>query len=111
MITAGELKHRIIIQRQHIEIDTQTGDRQVSWQHIAKIWAKISPVSVREFVQNQQQQHQVNTRITIRYRKDIDTDCRLVHDGKIYNIIGILADAYTGKEYLTLACEHGVIDV
>lgn len=110
-MNAGDLRHRITIQRQHIDIDQTTGDRHVHWQDVVNVWAKISPVSVREFVQNQQQQHQVNTRITIRYRKDIDTDCRLVHDGKIYNIIGILADAYTGKEYLTLACEHGVMNV
>lgn len=107
---AGQLRHRIIIQRPTVEINRETGDRERVYQDIATVSAKISPVSVRDFVANHGQQHQVSTRITIRYRTDIDTDCRVYYPARqqYYRILGILADNQTGNDYLSLACESGV---
>ena len=35
---------------------------------------------------------------------------RVVHGSKVYNIAGVLPDAGSGREYLTLACSEGVND-
>lgn len=106
---AGQLRHRIIIQKQTIELNRETGDRERVFKDIATVSAKISPVSVHDFVANQGEQYQVNTRITIRYRADVDTECRIYYPARkqYYRIVGVLADNKTGNDYLSLACESG----
>ena len=81
-----------------------------TWQDVANVWASIEPLSVREFIASQAVQAEITARAVIRYRADIDATMRLIHRGKIYNIIGILADKNSGLEYQTLTLSEGVND-
>ena len=46
----------------------------------------------REFIAAQAVQSDVSVRITMRYRPGITSAMRLLHDGKVYGITGVLAD-------------------
>lgn len=105
---AGRLRHRISLQSQVETRDTETGAVIVQWVEFAKAWAAIEPLSAREFVASQAIQSEVVARITIRYRGDITAKDRIAHNGRIYNIEGVLADKDSGLEYLTLPCSEGV---
>jgi len=85
-----------------------TGATTKTWQAVATVWAKIEPLSVREFVAAGTYQSKVTTRIVIRYRSGLKATMRMVHGAKIYNIEGILADPSSGREYLTIAASEGV---
>lgn len=112
MIAAGKLRHRVSLQRYVTTRDPDTGDVIQDWAEVAKIWASIEPLSVREFNAAAASQSKVTTRIQIRYRDDVDHTMRIVHMkrsvAKIYNIEGVLPDKDSGLEYITLAASEGV---
>lgn len=107
-LSAGRLRHRVTLQGPVQSFDSNTGSTSVVWDTLGTYWAAIEPVSVRDFVQSAAHQSKVTARITLRYGAPVTPDCRLVHNGTIYYIEGILPDADSGREYLTLAAYAGV---
>jgi SPP1 family predicted phage head-tail adaptor len=122
-LQAGRLRHRVRIERYDYVLDSSgdviqdpnSGEVLRDWVVVDEVWAAIEPLSTREFIQSQALQSQVNTRIVIRHRDDVDAACRLVHvrlnrPDVIYNPAGILADPESGLEYITMPCSQGVND-
>ncbi len=110
MISAGRLRHKVLIQNQSISQDPDTGAEVVAWSDHATVWAEVAPLSVREFVAAQAVNSEVTTRITIRQRDGVSDKSRIIHRGQVYNVHGVLADPVSGLEYLTLPCSEGVND-
>lgn len=104
---AGRLRHKVSLQDCVERVDPATGARDKAWVEVAKVWAEIAPLSARDFIQSAALQSQVTTRITIRYRENVDASMRIVHRGRIYDIAGVLPDKNSGLEYLTLPCSEG----
>lgn len=107
---AGQLRQRVLLQRKSYEQDQKSGAMVETWQDVANVWASVEPLSVREFIASQAMQAGITARAVIRYRADMEATMRLIHRGKIYNIIGILADKNSGLEYQTLTLSEGVND-
>lgn len=110
-LNAGKLRHRVQVQRQ-VEIrNQQNGAVSIAWENIdGPCWAEIAPLSAREFVQSAAVQSNVTARITMRWRDDLTASMRIVHNGKVYNIAGVLADQDSGREYVTVPVSVGVND-
>lgn len=116
-LAAGELNRRVRIEALLPLLDSngdpiqdpETGEVANDWQLIAngEVWAKIAPMSVRNYLAAQQMQSDVSTIITIRFRDDIAQTMRIVHKSTIYNIRGVLTDPKSGIEYLSLPCASG----
>lgn len=109
-IKAGRLRHRITIQEQQQTQDPVTGGIIVTWVDVATVWGRLEPLSVREFIQSQATQSEITARITIRYRPGLNASMRFVHRGSVYNPAGILPDAESGIEHITIPCSQGVND-
>lgn len=111
MISAGRLKHRVLIQKR-IETTTGTGAVKITWEDFAaNVAAEVKPLSVKELLAgNHQIKSQVVARITLRYRSDLTPDMRILFRNQIYNIAGILPDADSGLEYITIPVSTGVND-
>lgn len=112
-IAAGKLRHRIAIQaHQYIGQDSSTGEEVRKWATVRECWASIEPLSARDLIAAQAAQSKATARITIRYADDIGASMRILHvrRGKevIYEIEGVLEDATSGIEYITLLCAKGV---
>lgn len=107
-VAAGELRHKVRLQENVIGQDPDTGEQVSSWQTIAQPWAKIAPMSGREFLAAAAEQSEVRGRITIRYRGNVDATMRVVHRGMYYNILAALTDAESGIEHITLMVSEGV---
>jgi SPP1 family predicted phage head-tail adaptor len=105
---AGELRHRVELQRQVFTQDPVTGEMTPDWLEVAKLYASIEPLSARDFLAASAAQSKISARIVIRYRAGIDPTMRIVYRDKIYNIEGVLADPKSGLDYLTLPCSEGV---
>lgn len=109
-VKAGKLRHRVTIQAQQNTQDPVTGANIVTWVDVATVWASVEPLSVREFIQSQATQSEISARITIRYRPDLDASMRFVFRSKIYNPAGMLPDAVSGIEHITVPVVEGVND-
>lgn len=110
MLSAGRLRHRLVLQAPVEVQDVNNGAVTTTWQNLANIWGAIEPLSAREFIASDTIDSEITTRITIRYRANISAKMRLYHAKKNmhYNIEGILADKESGLEYLTLPCSEGL---
>ncbi len=113
---AGSLRHRVTVQRRAAVQDPVTGEMSQAWAAIATVWASIEPLSVREFIQSGKDNARIDTRITIRHREDVLQEAgelRIVHEREapmqalVYMAHGVLADADSGLEYLTIPCSSG----
>lgn len=99
---AGELRERIIIFGQ-VATRTKTGAVKNEWHTIAKVWANIKPLSVKDVLTAQAVGSKTKAMAIIRYRADITSQMQVEHNGKRYEIAGDpLADKNTGREYVTL---------
>lgn len=108
----GPLRHRIVLQSQDHAQDANTGEMVPHWQDWpaqgARHWARVEPLSGREFIAAQAVQSEVSTRIVIRYREGVVSSMRALHLGKVYSIQAVLPDSKSGREYLTLMVSEGV---
>lgn len=117
-IDSGRLCHRVSIQRYVYLLDSNgdvlqdpnSGATTQVWEEQAKVWAAIEPASAREFIASQAVQSKVTGKIIIRHRADLLPTDRIVHNGKIYQIEGILSDKDSGLEYQTIPVSEGVND-
>lgn len=100
---AGELRHRITLYSQ-TPTRSKTGAVKLGdWQQVARVWAKVSPLSVKDVLQAGAVSSRIKARAVIRYRKDVSSQMQVEYDGKRYLIDGDpLPDNKTGREYVTL---------
>lgn len=107
---AGKLNRRVSIEAVSEARNGSTGAVTRTWAEIANggWWVAIEPLSARELIAAGAAQSKVVARITGRYRPDLTAKMRLNHNGKIYNIEGILPDKDTGLEYITIPVSEGV---
>src|SRR5262245_32357387 len=110
-LAAGRLRHVVSLQQLVTTLD-DAGAVSETWQEVAKVFAAIEPLSVREFIAAASLQSKASVRITIRHRDDIRADWRIVNarNGIVYNPQGVLTDVDSNREYLTLPCSQGVND-
>lgn len=107
-VAAGDLRHKVELQALVDSQDPVTGQIEQTWTTIARPWAQIVPMSAREFLSAASEQSEVRGRIVIRYRGEVDATMRIVYRGKWYAIHGVMPDAESGKEHLTLMTGEGV---
>lgn len=108
-LKAGQLRHRIKIEKISRTQDANTLELKDSWiTHADNVPAHVSDLSTRELLAAQAIQSQVSARITIRHRTDIDASMRIVFRGKVYDIAGLISDNVSGLEYLTIPVSQGV---
>ena len=101
-LAAGRLRHRVTIEAPATAQDPTTGAMTTSWQTLATVFAAIEPLSVRDLIAAQAVKSELAARIVIRHRTDITPACRIKHGAKLYQIIGLVPDADSGREYLTI---------
>lgn len=110
-IPAGKLRHRVSIQQKKISQNPVSGELTETWVDVwTNVPASIEALSAREYIAAQAVQSQVSARITIRFRPGITAAMRILHNGQIYNIQGVLPDPDSGRSWLTLPCSEGVND-
>lgn len=74
---AGQLRHRVTIQAP-IATRNSYGEEEISHVDVATVWARVEPVSAREFSDQQRDASAAVYTITMRYRRDVGLTMRLV---------------------------------
>ncbi len=102
---AGALRHRVQLQSRQAGLD-ELGQPLDGWQTQATVWASVEDLRGREFFEAQQaDMNEVSTRIVMRYRTDVAPEQRLAHDGRSFNVVGIL-DPDGRRRRLEVMCEE-----
>lgn len=110
---AGRLRHRVQFERPVTELDSD-GAQVETWLDAfpeldgAGVFAEITPLSGRELIAAQAVQSKVTTRLRVRYRPGYAAAWRATHRGTVYNIEGVIPDADSGFQFVTLLCSSGV---
>jgi SPP1 family predicted phage head-tail adaptor len=104
----GKLRQRIKIQKYTAGRDSFGGEEPV-WTDVAEVWARVSPVSGKEFFASAQVNAEVTTKITMRYIKGITPKMRVVFDSRSFDIVSVLDFEERGIE-LNLMCRESVQD-
>ena len=89
---AGILRHRVDLQTNTPTRDA-FGAEVAAWSTVATVWAAVSPVSGREFIEAKARAVDVTTRITIRYRPDVlpsPTNWRVLFGARVFDIDSVI---------------------
>lgn len=111
-VKAGELRHRVTIQRYISGGRDADGHRlDGAWTTHKKVYAKITPLSTKDLLTAQAAQSEITARMKVRYRTglDIDTTMRVIWKGRTYAIDSQgLPDNEDGMTYTTFNLRNGV---
>jgi SPP1 family predicted phage head-tail adaptor len=99
----GILRSRIIIE-QKVFADNGFGGHTETWSALATVWAKVEHLSGRELQMAQQVSPEITYEITIRYRSDVTTNCRINYAGQHFDIRDV-KDLDNMHKWLFLKCE------
>lgn len=107
-VRAGKLRHRVTIEREVIDIDSD-GAQVPEWMIFAgPVPAEIAPVSGRELLAAQAVSSKVSSRIKMRRLDGVTAGMRAVHRSTIYNIEAVIPDPDSGIRFQTLLVTDGV---
>lgn len=99
---AGELRHRVTFQKR--ENDSATGGF-TDWTDYATVWGKVEDLSGRDYVQARMlgEASLVTSRITVRWRPDLDPHMRVRVGDRTFDIKAIL-DPDGRRRFLEIMC-------
>ncbi len=106
-LSAGRLRHQISFQSPPSTSDG-AGGREGAWTTFATCRAEVLPTGGREALLTGAQAGVQGWKITVRYRRDIDTTHRVLFDGKTLNIRSV-ADPAGDRVALLIFAESGVM--
>lgn len=103
---AGRLRHRITIEERSGSTDSM-GQVTYTWSTLATVWAQVRMAGAGErFVSGADTElAQVSHRINIRYRDDVTTLNRVIHDGRTLDIHSAIDPEGRQREMLLLCRE------
>ena len=109
-INAGSLSRRITIQKRENESNAFNQPSLV-WKDYVRVYANLKVMSGsgyanNEFIASNEEINRTTFSFMIRYRKDITADMRIVYEGRVYEIRGILPDL-DRREFVYIACAQG----
>lgn len=93
-----------------VESENEAGDVVQNPSVIKTVWASVSPVRGREYVEAKKYQAELTYKITIRYAKDITPDMQIKYGERIFNIKDII-DPFEKHEILEIMCIEKVFKV
>ena len=103
MIAPGELNRRLVLEVPVESADGAGGVMRI-YAFVARLWAKVEPVSARGAVVADAPGATITHRITVRRRSAITTRHRFVEDETVYRIVTIRDDAT--RRFLVIGAEE-----
>ena len=105
--TIGELDQRVTIEQPTLVDDSSGTGKDRTWSTLAKVWARVTPVSGSERVLGAQVESPTLYRVVIRRRADVTAHMRVLWITKSMNIKAVV-DPGPREAFMTLDCEAGV---
>jgi SPP1 family predicted phage head-tail adaptor len=96
------LRHRVELQ-ERVTAVSPSGAVSYTWDHVATVWAQISPQRGDKVAAAAQIEAQQPVPVRIRYRSDVTTDTRLIYRGVVLEVVSVIDWEMRGV-YLDLIC-------
>jgi SPP1 family predicted phage head-tail adaptor len=103
MITPGELNRRLVLQNP-VETPDGAGGVMRTYAFVARLWAKVEPVSARGAVVADAPGATITHRIIVRHRSAVTTRHRFVEGATVYRIVTLRDDAT--RRFLVIGAEQ-----
>ena len=101
---SGELRHKICIEEKIILRDSY-GAEVVTWTPFLYAWAKIEPLTGREYFASKQTQATTSHKITMRYQAGIHPYHRISWADRVFGIDAILNEEEKNQTLIIYATE------
>lgn len=85
-IRAGAYRHRITIEESTVT-QNEYGEEVEAWSTFARVWARVQPVSSREYLEARAQSADISHRIEMRYLEGVTREMRVRFKGRVFEII------------------------
>lgn len=89
MIASGALNKKITLRSFTRSVDAY-GEPIKTYSDYATVWASIEPIKGDEFFQARKETAEIDTKITLRYRRDIRSSWEIMYGIKRYTIQAII---------------------
>jgi SPP1 family predicted phage head-tail adaptor len=84
-VRAGKLRNRVTIQKR-IETTDSEGRTSETWIPLGSAWVAIEPTTATEPGVAEQPEAQIIHRVTVRFRKDLDHNSRLLYGDRVLDV-------------------------
>ena len=99
-MSAGQYRHRIDIEQQVVAQDAITGELSTVWQaYVQNVPAEVLTGPGKEAVQADRKQPEIAARVRFRWFPGLDEAMRIVWDSVPFDIVDIVTDATSRREY------------
>ena len=102
----GKMRYKVKVETATNTVDAGGGITQ-NFNSVAFIYANIVPKNANSSYRQGILQEKVTHEITIRYRKDIDTNAKITYEDRSFAVNGII-NVDERDRFLKLLCEEGV---
>jgi SPP1 family predicted phage head-tail adaptor len=103
LVDVNKYKNRIIIEKAGLTSNGMGGYVKV-YATRCTVWASVIPLAGAEGMRYKQVYPTATYKVSMRYRSDIDTDCRVKYYHQMYNILSVV-DVDNAHEELILMLE------
>ena len=103
-IPSAEFTERLVLQKEVATQDPDTGSTKLAWVDVVEVWAKVEPMSVAAQYYSQALQAQIDTTVTIRYRKGVTAGMQAISEKHVYSIQKPPQNLQHANVYLVLQC-------
>lgn len=86
----GKLRHRVMIQEYKEILDQYKTPIDEGWQDVATVWAAVEPIQGKEYIQLQNTQSEITTRIRMRYFAGVKPSMRVIYGDRVFNIQSVI---------------------
>ena len=94
-MNVGRMRYRIEIENFVNETDND-GFATENWAHFGSVWADITPISGKEYLNSAQTLEEITSKIYIRYIPSIKNTMRIKYLERVFNIQSNLPDERHG---------------
>jgi SPP1 family predicted phage head-tail adaptor len=94
---AGDLDRRVSLLAPSESSDTRFAGNEAAWATAAVFWAKFTDLSGREAIMSQQTALNVSSQFDFRYRTDVTPKCRLLMEGREFEVVSIAYSRRKGE--------------
>jgi SPP1 family predicted phage head-tail adaptor len=102
---AGSLRQRITIQEKSVVRDTY-GAETITWVTHVTAWARMEPLTGREFLEARQTQAEGMVRFTLRYQSGIVPEMRVLFGSRTFDIQAVIHVEERGREVQLMCTEQ-----
>jgi SPP1 family predicted phage head-tail adaptor len=105
-IDPGQFRTELSLQQANIASDGMGGHAE-SWSEVAKVFARLEPVSAQSAFQADQTIEIVTHKITLRARNDLASGMRFVLGSRVFEILTVYDPDETGRYLVCRTREKG----